>query len=475
MPKRAAAIALLLCTAAAAAGPIRSYDFFWHLATGRWIVEHRALPLYDPFALASAHIPWINGEWLWEIGAYGVQSAAGFRVFSILNAFFVAAIFTVAFWFASRESDLGVTLLISAIAFAGASDRLGVRPAEAAALLIVCATALLASRLSLARLAIAYALLTVIWINTHPSALLAPLLAAITVLIDLRRAMVAAASALALLVNPFGWHAVASPIALTRTVTSGAFVNVEWLPSSPLLFPLLYLTILAFGVAFVMSTRKREQMWRLASFALLAVLAIQHVRNQSLYFAAFPLLFPPAGRLSPKASLAIGLGALIPIGWVFAGANHSLGVDGHYFPVQAVARLQSSGLRGNIYNADQFGGYLEWRFYPERRTITDGRNELFASFIADDARARRDSRAWHAILRRYKIDLAVDEIEKGRIEVIDAVTRQRRFLPPSQVRYPRRDWALIGFDQVAMVFARRAAFPPEVLAKFEIGGPAPDE
>ena len=24
--------------------PIRSYDYFWHLATGRWIVEHHALP-----------------------------------------------------------------------------------------------------------------------------------------------------------------------------------------------------------------------------------------------------------------------------------------------------------------------------------------------------------------------------------------------------------------------------------------------
>src|SRR5437660_503266 len=75
--KHFAAIALLLVVAAAAVGPIRSYDFFWHLATGRWIVEHHALPLYDPFTLAGAHVPWINGEWLYEIGLYGAHSAFG--------------------------------------------------------------------------------------------------------------------------------------------------------------------------------------------------------------------------------------------------------------------------------------------------------------------------------------------------------------------------------------------------------------
>jgi hypothetical protein len=29
-----------------------------------WIVDHHALPAYDPFTLAAARVPWINGEWL---------------------------------------------------------------------------------------------------------------------------------------------------------------------------------------------------------------------------------------------------------------------------------------------------------------------------------------------------------------------------------------------------------------------------
>src|ERR1700730_15035927 len=104
MARRLAAIALLLLIAIAAVGPIRSYDFFWHLATGRWIVEHRALPVYDPFTLAAADVPWINGEWLYQVVLYAVQSVVGLRGLLWVNALFVAAIFLVGFWFSARSA-----------------------------------------------------------------------------------------------------------------------------------------------------------------------------------------------------------------------------------------------------------------------------------------------------------------------------------------------------------------------------------
>jgi len=466
MARRVAAIALLLVVAGAAVGPIRSYDFFWHLATGRWIVEHRALPVFDPFTLAAAHVPWINGEWLWEVVADGVPIGA----MSWLNAIFVGLMFAMAFWFASRDIEWPVALIVTAFAFAGASDRLGIRPAEAAAFLAMCALALLASRLSLVQLTVAYAILSIVWINTHPSALLAPILASMTLLIDIRRWMVAATSAVALLVNPFGWKAIAAPLELTNVMRSGEFVNVEWLPSSPVLFPLLYVTAAAVIIAFIASPKRRENLWRLAIFAILIVIAIDHVRNQSLYFAALPLLFPPVKLPRWTAVMAIA-----PIAWVYAHADHFTGIDPERFPVRAVAQLQRTGLQGNIYNVDQFGGYLEWTFYPQRRALTDGRNELFRDFIATDAQARRDSRAWHALVEKYQIVLGVDEYQTERIEVVDMASGQRRMLPASLVRYRRRDWALIAFDDATMIFARREAFPANVIARLEYRFLVPDD
>ncbi|MEK6375752.1 MAG: hypothetical protein AABO58_23990 [Acidobacteriota bacterium] len=462
MTKRLAAIALFLLVAIAAIAPIRSYDYFWHLAAGRWIVDHHAIPVHDPLAVASAKTPWINGEWLYEVVLVALH--VNDDVISILNALLVAAIFTAGFWFAARTNDWPAALVAAGVAFAGASDRLGVRPSTAAALLIVIAIGLLTSRIS--RMEIAYAALTIIWINVHPSALLAPLIALL-----FGRWIAAAVSATALLVNPYGWHAVRAPLELTSLVGSGEFVNAEWLPSDPKLFPLLYATFAVVLVLLLLARDKRANAWRFAVLLMLFALAVRGVRHQGLYFAALPLLLPPV-RLKRDA---IAIAAIIPIGWAFAHDVHRLGVDDQRFPLRAAAALKASQLPGNIYNVDQFGGLLEWTFYPARRVLTDGRNELFRQFIAEDARARKDSRAWHALIEKYRVTLAVDEYQTGKIEVVDVASGQRRALPASLVRYRRRDWALIAFDDAAMVFARRAAFPSERIAALEYRTLVPDD
>src|SRR6059058_5068398 len=77
IPTAWAAAALFLLVAIAAAVPIRSYDYFWHLAAGRWMVDHHAIPLQDPLAVASVKTPWINGEWLYEVALYATHASDG--------------------------------------------------------------------------------------------------------------------------------------------------------------------------------------------------------------------------------------------------------------------------------------------------------------------------------------------------------------------------------------------------------------
>jgi hypothetical protein len=465
-------LVLFILVAIQAVAPIRSYDFFWHLATGRWIVEHHALPAYDPFTLAAAHVPWINGEWLWEAGAYAITSIVGLKGVSWINALFVGALFATAFAFSSRERDFGTAAFATAVAFAGGGLMLGIRPSEAAAFLIVVAIGILDRRASVRTTAIAYAIVTIVWINVHPSALLAPLIAATVLISDWRRWPIPLASAAALLINPFGWKAVAAPVQLTQLIGSGEFLNAEWLPSTPDVFPVLFATIAGIVILNLFARPKREDLWRTVIFIGLAVLAVKHVRNQGLYFAALPLLIPRI-QLRRQASYVLAALAIFPI--AAYRADRKRGIDDERFPVRAVARLTSLGLKGNIYNVDQFGGYLEWTFYPERRVLTDGRNELFRDFIALDAKARQDSRAWHEMQKRYNFDLAVDEYGKERVQVVDVATGEHRFLPPSLVRYRRRDWALIAFDDAAMIFARRSAFPADVIERAEYQYIVPDD
>lgn len=461
MTRRLVFLALFAALTLASLAPFRSYDSFWHLATGRWIVEHRALPLTDPFALASDRIPWINGEWLFEIVLYALESLGGLAALSWFRAIVAALTFTIAFLFARRDgAEEPVALALSCAAFAGAMATLDARPSAVAALLVVLAIG--------TRHLVPYALLTVVWINVHPSALIAPAIPLVQ-----KRVWTAVASALALLVNPYGWNAIIAPLRLMSSIGSGEFVNIEWVPSSPLIFPLLYILI-AVGIAIFATTENwRAHIWRMVLFAMFAWLAARHVRHQGLFFAAYPLLVAPAmrrGIMRPLLGYATAAAAIV---FVAITTTHGVGPEPSRFPIESVARLEATGLRGNVYNPDQFGGYLIWSFYPERRTLTDGRNELHHTFIREFARARLDERAWRALLAKHRIVLAVDEYRPP-IPVVNAQTRETMQMPASLAYWPRREWALIGYDDVSMVFARKSAFAADVIGKWEVRGVVPD-
>jgi hypothetical protein len=453
-------VALAVVIALAAIAPLRSYDLFWHLATGRWIVEHRALPLHDPFALASDRVEWINGEWLFQIFAYGIESSGGIKALALSRAMFVAMVLLGGYLVARRENaDDSATLVLTALAFTGAMRAYDMRPTLAAALLVVIATRL--------RSPLAFAILSIVWINTHPSGLLVPLIAFLVT----RSIAAPLAAAAGLLVNPFGWKAIAAPLSLLSFVGGGSFVNSEWLPSAPALFPVLYVCIAIALAAFVTS---RTHWWRAALLAVFAYLAIRHVRDQGLFYAAFVPLVAPAipTRVVIRRSVALVL-SMILIAWTAISRSHRPELAPNRFPTAAVARLRQTGFAGNIYNPDQFGGFLIWSFYPQRRVLNDGRNELYRSFIPEYAKARIDSRAWTALLARYKIDLAVDEY-RAPLHVTSAKSGQRMDMPASLAYWPRREWALIAYDGAAMVFARRAAFSESDVARWEIRDVVPD-
>src|SRR4051794_1955803 len=103
MTKRIAAAAFLVPAAIAPVAPVRSCDHFSHPTTRRWIVEHHSIPLFDPLTIASAHVPWINGEWLYQIVLYALHGIGGDAGISIISAMLAAAIFAIGVLIASQD------------------------------------------------------------------------------------------------------------------------------------------------------------------------------------------------------------------------------------------------------------------------------------------------------------------------------------------------------------------------------------
>ncbi len=475
---RLAPLLVSLATLLVSIVPIRSYDAFWHLAAGRWIAEHRALPARDPFGLASGAVPWHDGEWLFQLLLYGLHALGGEAGLSIARAIAVAALAGWLFHRARRDSSPAAALLLVAVAMTGADARLAVRPEIAGILLAAGVTSLALGALTARRIG-AIALASIVWMNLHPSALLAPLIVGAAAAgriaagerqrADLGRFLSAIAVALlALLVNPWGWRGIAAPIELARLASARTFINAEWLPSDPSLVPFLYAAI-AGGAALLAWRRSRSTLPHALLFAIFALLAIRYVRNLGFFFATLPILLAAAmPKLASRAGSIIAVAAAAAVA-IALPLHRGLGAgtDRDRFPVAAVDQLLASDLEGNIYNPDQFGGYLIWRTYPERRVLTDGRNELYVDFLRDFPRARSDSREWKRLLDRYDIALAVEEYRPGTVRVTDAATGRVAERSPARVYFPRSAWALIGFDRVAMVFARRDAFAPDVISRLE--------
>ena len=462
--------------------PIRSYDYYWHLATGRWIVENQRLPESDPFSLASHDEDWINGEWLFQIVLYGTNRVVGDDGVTVVKALVSAGLFVLLALYVGRSSSILVACVVAIAAWQGAAHRIDVRPESAALLLLPLAISIALERPTPRRTTL-LALLTLLWINLHPSALLIGPILVLTIAgdamgsgSDLRkfpwraRLTQVVACGLALLLNPYGAQGIAAPVDLARFLNQSGLTNLEWLPSSPLLFPLVFVATVATPMLWWFSGDRRGTAARLLVFFLFAFLAIRFVRNHAFFFVALPVILAPwlprvAGIRARSALAAMG-GIAVILVWI-GHRPAGLGPDTNTFPVSAVDLLNKSGLRGNIYNPDQFGGYLIWNAYPERRTLTDGRNELYREFFDEYETARGDSRAWRALIEKYDLTLAVDEYRTEAIKVVDGVTGEISHMPASLAYFPRDQWALIGWDDVAMVFARRDRHPPETIARIE--------
>src|SRR5260370_36802100 len=61
-------------------------DIWWHLKTGEWIMQHRAVPHTDPFSYTRAGQPLIAHEWLSDLVIYCIYRSTGAGGFSLAFA-----------------------------------------------------------------------------------------------------------------------------------------------------------------------------------------------------------------------------------------------------------------------------------------------------------------------------------------------------------------------------------------------------
>jgi hypothetical protein len=190
---------------------------------------------------------------------------------------------------------------------------------------------------------------------------------------------------------------------------------------------------------------------------LAAAMALWSVRHIGVFYAILPVALPldawrAAGRRVP--ALAGGLICAAAAVFMFrippAGAHSGFGMAPARFPVVAADFAARHLADARLYNDVRFGGYLIWRGYPDRRVFIDGRNEVHARLLTELSAALDDGRRWDGLLRRHAVEGAVVAYRDEAVRLQDGSVGTF-----SETHFPQRGWALVHWDDVAMVFVRR--------------------
>lgn len=508
---------------AATATRIRSNDVWWHLATGRWILETGLVPRTDPFSFTSAGTPWVDHGWLWQVAAFLLEGATGIAWIALMKML-SASVFAVAAFTALGRAGWGAhqgALLVLAC-LAGSRFRFADRPEAAGlALLALFLFFLVDRRLSRpARLAGAGGV-TVVWANVHASALLAPVMAGAAaaggllafLLTSARReagapplarravdhALTGVLAAACLLANPYGFRLLQVPFRLEGILETGAYVNPEWPPPSVELFPFFWASLAAVLAVAALRVARRVDASTWGGLLMAgagAYLAVGSIRHVGIFFVTVPFAAAASGlpgirphrpgapvgsrrallSLVPRAWAPLwGVAAAVLFATVPAGSVGSpgFGREKGRFPVSETDWVENHLPPPRaMYNDVAHGGYLIWRLFPGDRVFIDGRNEVHAGLLAETAAAVNDGRAWQRMLNRHGIQAALVRYRPDRIKVSGAGEGIEKTWAP--LHFPRRLWALVHWGDTAMIYVRRDGRFQEIIDQFEYPAVEPE-
>jgi hypothetical protein len=467
----------------------------WHIRAGQQILATHAIPNADSFSSSMAGKPWFAWEWLYDLLVGELDATLGLNGVVWFTAVVIAAVFAWTFrLLIARGTNVPVVVVLVLLAVSASTIHFLARPHVVSWLFTLAWFWILDSseRSCLVGRATRglwlLPPLMLLWVNVHGGFVLGFVLLAIFWVGSVwnwarakngrieeaiqkiaagkrarELAWVGLISALASLVNPYGWklhahiYSYLSNRFLMDHIDEFQSPNFHGIPQKCFLFLLL---IALAGLA-VRGRKLQVSEGLTVLFAAYAGLyASRNIPVSSL------LLVLVVGPLMPEFGIAreffqrmgaieSGLrGHVWPIVAVVATfgiaanggrAGSTLFMDAHFdskrMPVAAVDYLQNSGIEGTVLGPDYWGGYFIYRLYPTAKVVVDDRHDLYgAEFFKSYLKMVHVEPGWDQFLREHQASCLV----LPRDAALTSILMQT----PS--------WKPVYGDDVARVFVRRA-------------------
>jgi len=472
-----------------AAQKILSFDIWWHLKTGEWIWQHKAIPYVDPFSYTFRGAEWIDFEWIFQAVIYPIYQLGGFEGLIIFKIVVVLLIFAFLF-LTCREVDggkgwLSVTLLF--IALLVARGRFKVRPDIIFLLFLALYGYLLTlhrdEKITTRQLIILLLPIHVLWVNFHGSFLLGIFLAGAFFLgrfvplatshhRDLKPVfkdkklqgllLLCLLLSIASLLNPQLFRVFLIPFKTAGSETLSGIV--EWASldirlvglfaiNSTMWFRALFLLGI---VSFVINRTNFTRVENVLIFALVSYMAFKHIRFTGAFaIATVPIIVYNFSQFQWQVRgwrwirvlpiLIIIFFAVHDVITLQKEARLGFGVLKIY-PKATVDFLKKHDVNGRIFNTYGHGGYLIWHLYPAVPVFIDGRTPTIydQDFFWLYSLAERKKELWETVAERYGIEIVLvhDVREKGYARLFNWLDEDE-------------DWRLMAFDDVSNLYMRK--------------------
>ncbi|NOS84185.1 MAG: hypothetical protein HOP31_03500 [Ignavibacteria bacterium] len=404
-------------------------DLFWHLATGRYIVENKVVPDKDVFGHITSGTEWIPFEWGWDILTYGLYNIGGYNAILLFRSLAFCFIFLLLYLLLRKfkvNSFLSIFALF--VLLVAIMDRFSPRPHILTYIFFVVTLYILLSykyidKVKYRKWLYFLPLVFLLWANSHmgvlagglilfvftitetimyfkPSSFTSPEIKALSK-DELRNLwIISAASALMLLVNPHGFSTYAYAYSHTKMKMLES-VN-EW--QSPFSSKLDFGFIITLYKIFVFSGilvlyyafKKKDLFFALMfiSFAVYSVRAIRFTVDYELILAVFIIIsisyivsqirsigfrkiYNGNVLKGAMAVFIIYIIALIPNNEIYQKIQYyrvsGWGINSDFIPVQLFDFMKENKISGTPYNHFGTGGYLVWNF-PNEKNFIDSRN-----------------------------------------------------------------------------------------------------
>ena len=457
--------------------PVRLDDQWWHMLTGRYVLEHGAVPTTDPFSYTMTGQPWVNWEWL--AGVLMVKAYDGFGTSGLVALRWLSVTATAGLLWghlsssepAREHAAVPLRLLLVSLVVLVVYGRVADRPHLYALPLLAAVHWLVSLALERRRLeptALAV-LLMVPWVLLHPSWPLGLAVVA-SAMIDahmerpLSRRLLLAPVALAL--PALLLH---SPVAYARAVQAlfGSSGLREWKPlwaylhhtNTPLLAFLLLGALWLGAVALRPARLKSPSTWLAAC---LFAASLWYVRFTPWFaLACAPQLHrilleraaERGDRVLPErtarlATVLVAAALLLVVVRTKSTFQHPYAshVDPRETPVGVAAFMDRHDIAGNVL-CDEMNAhaYLAFARYPNVREFIDGRvPQLF------------DEAMWEAYVQALRSPARFTQLlDRPDTEwVVLSGVFTPRTAQLSRVLWERRDFRLVYFDDNALLWGR---------------------